>query len=139
MLPHALSIFDLAILHTARKWQIGKLINLTMFGKGMSKDKVLSVITGAKMLKVFAAIFFIIFWDFLMFHQIFLSPQVKRCAIITYKHGICELPKDLGLRILGNCLVPIPPAKKKILLILVKKSRKIPIKPFPQCFIPYEN
>ena len=48
MLPHALSIFDIAILHTARKWQVGKLINLTMFGKGMSKDKVLSVITGAK-------------------------------------------------------------------------------------------
>ena len=95
MLPHALSIFDLAILHTARKWQIGKLINLTMFSKGMSKDKVLSVITGAKMLKVFPAIFFIIFWDFLMFHQIFLSPQVKRCAIITYKHGICELPHEL--------------------------------------------
>ena len=95
MLPHDLPIFDLAILHTARKWQIGKLINLTMFGKGMSKDKVLSVITGAKMLKVFAAIFFIIFWDFLMFHQIFLSPQVKRCAIITYKHGIYELPHEL--------------------------------------------
>ena len=25
-----------------------------------------------------------IFWDSLMFYQIFLSPQVKRCAIITY-------------------------------------------------------
>ena len=37
-----------------------------------------------------------------MFYQIFLSPQVKRCAIITYEHGICELPNDLGLRILGN-------------------------------------
>ena len=30
-----------------------------------------------------------------MFYQIFLSPQVKQCAIITYKH---ELPKDLRLR-----------------------------------------
>ena len=30
----------------------------------------------------------IIFWDFLMFHQVFLSPQVKRDAIITYKHGL---------------------------------------------------
>ena len=41
-----------------------------------------------------------------MFCQIFLSPQVKRCAIITYKHGIYELPhelpKDLRLKILGN-------------------------------------
>ena len=39
-----------------------------------------------------------------MFYQIFLSPQVKRCAIVTYKHGIYELPhelpNDLRLRIL---------------------------------------
>ena len=46
-----------------------------------------------------------------MFYQIFLSPQVKRCAIITYKHGIYELPHELpndlrlrklDLRKLGN-------------------------------------
>ena len=41
-----------------------------------------------------------------MFYQIFLSPQVKRWAIITYKHGIYELPhklpNDLRLRKLGN-------------------------------------
>ena len=40
-----------------------------------------------------------------MFYQIFLSPQVKRCAIVTYKHGIYELPQelpnDLRLRIVG--------------------------------------
>ena len=30
-----------------------------------------------------------------MFYQIFLSPQVKRCAIITYKNGIYELPHEL--------------------------------------------
>ena len=52
-----------------------------------------------------------------MFYQILLSLQVKRCAIITYKHGIHELPhelkNDLRLRILGNqeilgkCLNPI--------------------------------
>ena len=30
-----------------------------------------------------------------MLHQIFLSPQVKRCTIITYKHGIYVLPHDL--------------------------------------------
>ena len=40
-------------------------------------------------------IIFIIFWDFLMFYQIFLSPQVKRCAIITCKSGIYELPYEL--------------------------------------------
>ena len=41
-----------------------------------------------------------------MFYQIFLSPQVKKCAVITYKHSICEfpheLPNNLRLRILGN-------------------------------------
>ena len=30
-----------------------------------------------------------------MFYQIFLLPQVKRWAIITYKHGIYELPHEL--------------------------------------------
>ena len=42
----------------------------------------------------------------LMFYQVFLSPQVKRWAIITYKHGMYELPQqlpnDLRLTILGN-------------------------------------
>ena len=41
-----------------------------------------------------------------MFYQIFLSSQVKRCAIITYQHGIYELPHGLPnnvrLRKLGN-------------------------------------
>ena len=34
-------------------------------------------------------------YDFFMFFQIFISPQVKQCAIITYKHGIYELPHEL--------------------------------------------
>ena len=42
-----------------------------------------------------ATISCIIFWDFSMFYQIFLSPQVKRWANITYKHGRYELPHDL--------------------------------------------
>ena len=41
-----------------------------------------------------------------MFYQTFLSPQVKLCPIITYKHGIYELPHELlnnfRLRTLGN-------------------------------------
>ena len=41
-----------------------------------------------------------------MFYQIFLSPQVKRCAIITYEYGIYKLPNellnDLGLGKLEN-------------------------------------
>ena len=40
--------------------------------------------------KTAATISFIMFWDFSMFYQIFLSPQVKRWAIITYKHGTYE-------------------------------------------------
>ena len=77
------------------------------------------------------AVIVIIFWDFLMFYQIFLSPQVKRCAIITYKHGICKSPHEL--------LVPNPPAKMKILLILAKSSWKTDIKLFPQCATPHQN
>ena len=49
---------------------------------------------------------FVIFWDLLMFYQIFVWPQVRRCVIITYKHGIYkmahELLSDLRLRILAN-------------------------------------
>ena len=41
-----------------------------------------------------------------MFYQIFLTPQLKWCTIITYKHGIYDLPhekpNDLTLRELGN-------------------------------------
>ena len=39
-----------------------------------------------------------------MFHQIFLSPQVKRWAIITYKHSIYELPHELpnDLRLIAS-------------------------------------
>ena len=41
-----------------------------------------------------------------MFYQIFVSPQVKRKAIIAYKHGIYELPQelpnDVKRRKLGN-------------------------------------
>ena len=46
----------------------------------------------------------IMFWDFLMFYQIFFSPQVKRSVIITNNYGICELPHKFlnDLRQLGN-------------------------------------
>ena len=41
-----------------------------------------------------------------MFYQILLSPQVKQWAIITYKHGVSELPHELPnnlrRRILGD-------------------------------------
>ena len=68
-----------------------------------------------------------------MFYQIILSPQVKRCAINTYKHGIYELPHELpnNLRLSHRQSVqtpkndspaPSPPAKMKMSLILAKNS-----------------
>ena len=58
--------------------------------------------------KILQTIIFMIFSDSLMFYQIFVSLQVKRCAAITYKHGIYELPQelpnDLRLRQLGNIM-----------------------------------
>ena len=68
-----------------------------------------------------------------MFHQIFFSPQLKRCAIITYEHGIYELPHELlhdlrprklknirklskPYRMIANR--PVSPSKMKALLIL---------------------
>ena len=67
-------------------------------------------------------IIFIIFWDFPMFYQIFPSPQVKRWTIITWKHGIYELPHDFpnhlrlfkteDLRKLGNKRKVSKPHKK---------------------------
>ena len=77
---------------------------------------------------------FIIFWDFSMFYQIFLSPKLKRWPIIHYKHGIYELPHELPnnlrLSILwhrflwhvqtpqSDSAVLSPPAKMGVLLIL---------------------
>ena len=56
---------------------------------------------------------FIIFWDYLMFKQLLFSPEVERCAIITYKPGLYELPYELpgylrlniveNSEISGNC------------------------------------
>ena len=68
-------------------------------------------------LSCLATISFIISWHFLIFCQIFLSPQVKRWPIITYKHCIYELAHGLlnvlrlrilrNEEILGKCLNPI--------------------------------
>ena len=59
-----------------------------------------------KQKKILQTILDIMFWDFLIFYQIFFSPQVKRSVIISNKHGIYELPhelpNDLSLMILEN-------------------------------------
>ena len=60
----------------------------------------------AKKKKKIQTIILIIFRGFLMFYQTFLSPQVKRCTIISYKHDIYESPygllNNLRCRILEN-------------------------------------
>ena len=42
------------------------------------------------------AIVFIIVSDSLIYYEIFLPLRVKQCEIITYKHGIYELPHELS-------------------------------------------
>ena len=44
----------------------------------------------------------IILWDFLMFYQIFLSPQVKQRA--SNKQGVYELPHELPNDLKGRIL-----------------------------------
>ena len=46
-----------------------------------------------------ATISFIIFWDFSMFYQVFLSPQMKRWAIITYKHVASQVASRVEKRL----------------------------------------
>ena len=78
-----------------------------------------------------------------MFYQIFLSLQVKRCAIIAYKHSIYDLSYELLNHLASQEMrkhyesiqtplndmpvpSPTPPKKKiKILLILAKTLQKI--------------
>ena len=48
----------------------------------------------------------VLFWDFLMFDQIFYSPQVKQSVVIIDKNGMYKLsrklPNDLRLKIFGK-------------------------------------
>ena len=59
-----------------------------------------------KQKKVLQTMMDIIFGEFLILYQFFVSQQVKRNVIISNKFGIYELPQellnDLKLRILGN-------------------------------------
>ena len=64
--------------------------------KAVNKDK--------KHKKFLQAIIFVIYCDFLMVDQIFLSPKVKRSVIITiyYIRVASRVAKRLELRILGK-------------------------------------
>ena len=53
-----------------------------------------------------------------MFYQIFLSPQVKRSAIISHKYGIYELPHELP----NDLRLEDLPAKIETFLMLGKNS-----------------
>ena len=98
--------------------------------------------------KVFQTILVIIFTDFFMFQQFFLSPQAKRMVIISTKQVIYELPHkfldDLKLRIFGNkktlkisqISTQLEPSaqsssKREILSILAGNCSKIQIELFP--------
>ena len=81
-----------------------------------------------------------------MFYQIFLSPQVKRCPIITYKHGTYELQNDSTLKKLGNITklsndspAPSPPPKTKAPPTLEENPPKKEINPPQLCATPHEN
>ena len=55
-----------------------------------------------RVLDVVTTIMLIIFWEFLVFDQIFVSSEVKRSAVVCNKDGIYELlhelPNDFGLK-----------------------------------------
>ena len=59
-----------------------------------------------------SAIMDIIVWDFLKLYHIFFSPQVKRSLIVSNKHNIYELPRELPNDFLRLNLVPSPPKPK---------------------------
>ena len=63
-----------------------------------------------------------------MFYQILFSPQVKRCVIITFEHGIYELPHELPNDL--SLKIPVPTALSPLKGAMVptqekKKSLKI--------------
>ena len=55
----------------------------------------------------------------------FLSPQAKRCTIITYKHGIYDLPSDLKPKILLLLLLSL-----LVLLLLSSLLSPLPLSPY---------
>ena len=83
---------------------------------------------------------FIIFWDFSTFYQIFLSPQVKRWAIIIYKHCIYKLPHELPNDItafspLNDNPAPNPPTQNESSANTLKNINLNP--PPPRCTPPH--
>ena len=91
-----------------------------------------------------------IFWEFLVFDQIFLSPQVKQSVIISNKHAIYQLRKDI--EILKSKEISIkyhnfmqlwphaqPSLQKENFLNTCNEDFwKIESEPFPQCPIPHK-
>ena len=94
--------------------------------------------------KILQTTMVILFWEVLMFYQIFFSPQVKRSLIVSNKLVYtscltsCHTTYDLesqeiskfqnNVKTLWNYnVVPSFPSKRKILSILAKGSLKIEI------------
>ena len=88
-----------SVLSTKKTWEVKIFNALSILLAQPSIKKVMTLditmLTSFKFyLHVSSTILVIIFWEFLMFYQIFLSPQVKRIVIISNKHGIHELPHE---------------------------------------------
>ena len=75
---------------------------LNYFSKSKSATFILLLFSNIYVFAFFdvSTMLVIIFWDFLMFYEMLMSPQVKRIMIIRYKLPH-ELSNDLRLRILG--------------------------------------
>ena len=71
-----------------------------------------------------------------MFYQIFLSPQVKRWSIITYKHGTYELPHKLSNFAAGGAKVPTQEKKKRLRKFGIIRKVSKPHKMIAQCPTP---
>ena len=57
-----------------------------------------------------------------MFHQIFLSPQVKQCTIIIYQHAIFKfLHKLLPKFAAGRAFIPTQEKKKRLRILEFSK------------------
>ena len=75
-----------------------------------------------------------------MFCQIFLSPQVNRCAIITYKRAICEMPRELSYDfILGSYDPSILGNIREVSTFHSKSHRMIAQRPVPPPNVNFVN
>ena len=79
------------------KSELGHVIDVHTSGLAAKKDFIalnskVGKLDISKLVNIRTTIPVIIFWEFLMFYQILLSPPVKRSVIISNKYNIYKLP-----------------------------------------------